>query len=63
MYRNQILNTGTTAAVAADPSQPAAKLTPEVVVEQLRAIREQMPEITPITPKQRQALARRGPSS
>jgi hypothetical protein len=61
MYRNQILNPGN--AAAADPSQPPAKLTPEVVIEQLRAIRSQMPQITPITPKQRQTLARRGPTS
>jgi len=63
MYRNQILNPGNAAAAAADTSQPVAKLTPEVVIEQLRAIREQMPEITPITAKQREALRRRGKAS
>jgi hypothetical protein len=59
--QNQILNPGNPAA--ADPSQPSARLTPEVVIEQLRAIRAQMPEITPITPKQRRALRRRGQAS
>src|SRR5258706_12034457 len=32
MFTNQSLNPGNAAAAAADPSQPAAKLTPEVVV-------------------------------
>ncbi|HEV8436013.1 MAG TPA: hypothetical protein VGR95_21575 [Thermoanaerobaculia bacterium] len=41
---------------AADAPQPATNLTPETVVEQLRAIRLQMGDVTPITPKQRRAL-------
>ncbi len=33
--------------------------TPEVLVDQLRAIRTQLPETTPLTPKQRKAMKRR----
>ncbi|HEY2324008.1 MAG TPA: hypothetical protein VGJ82_14220 [Thermoanaerobaculia bacterium] len=40
----------------ADSPQPATNLTPEAIVDQLRAIRSQMGDVTPITPKQRQAL-------
>ena len=36
--------------------QPDTKLTPETVVSQLRAIRDQLPEIVPQTPKQRTAM-------
>ena len=39
------------------------KLTPEVVIEQLRVMREQMPDLTPITPKQRETLRRLGRTS
>jgi hypothetical protein len=56
--KNLILNNGSTPPV--DPPQPGTKLTPEFVIEQLRAMREQMPDLTPITPKQRQALRRQG---
>ena len=41
---------------AADTPQPAAALEPEAVIEQLRAVRAQIPEVTPLTPKQRRAL-------
>jgi len=36
--------------------QSDTKLTPETVVSQLRAIRDQLPEIVPLTPKQRTAM-------
>ena len=36
--------------------QPSTQLNPETVVEQLRSIRSQLGEVTPITPKQRSAL-------
>jgi hypothetical protein len=42
-----------------NPNAPAAdtpKLTPEAVVEQLRALRDQLPEISPLTPQQRKKL-------
>ena len=45
---------------AADAPQPGSMLAPEVVIEQLRAIRDQIPDLTPITPKQRQILRRLG---
>ena len=41
---------------AADTPQPATAITPETVVEQLRAIRSQIGEATPITPAQREAM-------
>jgi hypothetical protein len=43
---------------AADP-QAAPMLDPEAVVEQLRAIRAQIGEVTPLTPTERQQLLRR----
>ena len=57
--KNMIFNNSSTPPPA-DPTQPATKLTPEVVIEQLRVLREQMPDLTPITPKQRQLLRRQG---
>ena len=56
---NIILNNSSTTPPAA-PTPPAANLKPEVVIEQLRSMREQMPDLTPITPKQRQILRRQG---
>jgi len=47
-------NPPTTAA--ADSPQPSAQLTPEAVVEQLRAIRSQIGEVAPISQKQKDAL-------
>ena len=43
-------------ATAADTPQPATALAPEAVVAQLRAIRDQLPEITPLTSKQRASM-------
>jgi len=40
-------------------NNPDTKLTPEAVVEQLRGLRDQLPEITPLTPQQRTTLRRR----
>jgi hypothetical protein len=42
---------------AAVENAPAATLTPEAVVEQLRTLRTQIGEITPLTPAQRRALS------
>ena len=46
----------TNAVAAADVPQPAPLLTPEAVVEQLRAMRGQIGEVTPLTPAQRATL-------
>ena len=43
-------------AATADPPQPAPTLTPEAVVEGLRAFRAQMGEMTPLTRAQRKRL-------
>ncbi len=56
MYtKNQILNP-TTTAQAADTPQPTPSLTPEAIVEQLRAIESQIPEATPMTADQRKTV-------
>ena len=55
MYRNQILNPNTTAQ-AADSPQQSPSLTPETIVEQLRAMSDQIPEATPMTTDQRSML-------
>jgi hypothetical protein len=57
--KNMILKNSSTPPPA-DPTPPTAKLTPEFVIEQLRTMRDQMPDLTPITPKQRQTLRRQG---
>ena len=48
---------------AADLPQPAPTLAPDAVVEQLRAIRAQMGEVTPLTSSERQQLLRRAKTS
>jgi hypothetical protein len=56
---NQILNQtpNPPAASAADtPQPPVTNLDPEVVVEQLRAIRSQLAEVNPMTPAQKRVL-------
>ncbi len=45
---------------AADIPQPAPALDPETVVGQLRALREQIGEVTPLSADERQLLRRRG---
>ena len=42
----------------ADTPQPATFLSPQAVVDQLRAMRAQMPPVTPLTPEQRKVLTR-----
>jgi hypothetical protein len=44
------------AVAAADNPQPSPALTPEAAVEQLRTMRGQIAEVTPLTPAQRKAL-------
>jgi len=46
----------TNAVAAADLPQPAPLLSPEVVVEQLRVMRGQIGEVSPLTPEQRKTL-------
>src|SRR5437764_108469 len=46
----------TKAVAAADLPQPAPTLAPEAVVEQLRALRGQIGEVTPLTNRQRATL-------
>ena len=59
MYRkNQTLNPSTTTPSADTPQTPS--LTPEVIVEQLRAISDQIPEAAPMTPDQRKMLRSHG---
>ena len=49
-------NSPTTTAADTPQPQPSTQLNPETVVEQLRSIRSQIGEVTPITPKQRNAM-------
>jgi hypothetical protein len=44
---------------AADTPQPAVKLTPEAVIEQLRTMRSQIEEVAPLTKAQRKVLRER----
>ena len=46
-------------AALADIPQPAPTTTPEAVVAQLRAVRVQIGEVTPLTPEQRRTLHNR----
>jgi hypothetical protein len=50
-------------ATSIDPQIPAPTLEPEAVVDQLRAIRGQMGEVTPLTPHERRLLRARGRQS
>lgn len=63
-FTNQTLNPPT--APAADTPQPAAKLTPEMILEQLLTMRSQIDDVTPLDKTQRQQLkqrARRQPAN
>lgn len=42
--------------VPAGETEPAIKLDPEALVEQLRSLRSQMEEVTPLTPAQKRSL-------
>ena len=53
--KNQTLNP-TTTAPAADMPQQTPSLTPEAIVEQVRAISGQIPEAVPMTPDQRDSI-------
>jgi hypothetical protein len=56
MSNNQTLNT---TAPAADTPQPTTKLTPEAIIEQIRAMRSQVDDVTPLDKAQRQQLKQR----
>jgi len=53
----------TNAVTAADVPQQAPLMTPQAVVEQLRAMRAQIGEVTPLTPEQRRQLRNHGQTS
>ena len=55
-FKNQAVDPGTT-PVANTP--PAVKLTPEAVIEQLRTMRSQIEQVTPLTKEQRKVLRER----
>jgi len=55
--QNQTLNPAVPAADT--PQQPATNLTPEAIVEQLRAMRSQVEDVTPLDKAQRQQLKQR----
>jgi hypothetical protein len=56
MSTNGTKHQTTNTVAAADVPQPAPALTPEAVVEQLRTMRGQIAEVTPLTPAQRATL-------
>lgn len=56
MFRNQTLNPTTTAPAAETPQ--STPLTPQSVVDQLRAIRNQIAEVEPLTADQKKVLRR-----
>src|SRR5437773_9186347 len=56
-FTNQTLNPPT--AAAADTPQPPAKLTPEAIIDQIRAMRSQVDDVTPLDKTQRQQLKQR----
>jgi len=60
MYNyNQIINPSITPNTGADTPQPATPLTPEVIVDQLRGIRNQIAEVTPLDAQQRSFVRHR----
>jgi hypothetical protein len=56
-FKNQAVDPNTTPA--ADTPQPAVKLTPEAVIEQLRTMRSQIEQVAPLSKDQRKALRQR----
>jgi hypothetical protein len=54
--QNQTVNP---AVAAADTPQPTTKLTPEAIVEQVRALRSQVDDVTPLDKAQRQQIKQR----
>lgn len=56
-FTNQTLNPPT--APTADTPQPPVKLTPEAIIEQIRAMRSLVDDVTPLDKTQRQQLKQR----
>lgn len=54
MLQNRVVNSKT--ASAAETQPPPVKLDPEAIVEQIRLLRSQMEEVTPLTPAQKRIL-------
>jgi hypothetical protein len=50
------INTNSPTSAAADTPQPTTMLEPEVVVDQLRAIRNQIADVAPLSTEQKKAL-------
>jgi hypothetical protein len=53
MSQNRAVNSKTASAAE---TQPPVRLDPEAIVEQIRLLRSQMDEVTPLTPAQRRSL-------
>ncbi len=53
MLQNRVVNSKKASAAE---TQPTVKLDPEAIVEQIRLLREQIEEVTPLTPAQRRIL-------
>jgi hypothetical protein len=53
MLQNRVVNSKTASAAE---TEPRVKLDPEAIVEQIRLLRSQMEEVTPLTPAQRRIL-------
>ena len=53
------INTNSPTMSAADTPQPTAKLTPEMILEQLLTMRSQIDDVTPLDKTQRQQLKQR----
>ena len=56
-FTNQTLNPPT--APTADTPQPPVKLTPEAIIDQIRTMRSQVDDVTPLDKTQRQQLKQR----
>ena len=61
MFQNQ--NQVIQNPAAADAPQQTPAVTPEGIIQQLRAVNAQIPEVTPLTAQQREVLRRKGQTS
>ena len=59
MHQNQAVRN----PQAADTPQQTPAVTPEGIIQQLRAVSAQIPEVTPLTPQQREVLRRKPQTS
>jgi hypothetical protein len=58
-HQNQVIQN----PAAADTPQQTPAVTPEGIIQQLRAVTVQIPEVSPLTPDQREILRRRAKTS